>query len=83
MEIQWKHIFLFIGVVLLLINLGSIVHTLAEIITGFTETIRAALPPPGSFGHGGGSSTYSLARLCVLLIFIVGVLKLIKNWNKR
>ena len=82
MEIQWKHVFLFFGVVLLLINLGQIVHTLAEIITGFIETIRAAMPSPGSFGHGGGSSTYSLAKLCVLLIFIVGVLKLIKNWKR-
>jgi len=82
MEIQWRHIFLFIGVVLLLINLGPIVHTLAEIITGFIETIKIAIPSPASFGHGGSSSTYSLARLCVLLIFIVGVLKLIKNWKK-
>ena len=82
MEIQWRHIFLFIGVVLLLINLGPIVQTLSEIITGFIETIRIPISPPGSFGHGGSSSTYSLARLCVLLIFIVGVLKLIKNWKK-
>lgn len=82
MEIQWKHVFLFFGIVLLLINLGPIVHTLSEIITGFIETIRAAMPSSGSFGHGVGSPTYALARLCVLLIFFVGVLKLIKNWKK-
>ena len=75
MEIQWKNVFLFFGILILLINLGTIVNTFAEIITGVIETIRAALPTPGSFGHGGGSSVYSLARLCVLLIFFVGVLK--------
>jgi len=83
MEIQWKHVLLFIGVVILLVHLGPIVHTLSEIITGFMETIRAAIPPPGRIDYGGGSSTYSLARLCVLLIFIVGILKVIKNSNRR
>ncbi len=82
MEIQWKNVFLFFGILILLIYLGTIVNTFAEIITGAIETIKAALPAPGSFGHGG-SPTYSLARLCALLIFIVGVLKLIKNWNKK
>ena len=83
MEIQWKNVFLFFGILLLLIYLGSIVNTFAEIITGGIETIKAALPSPGSFGHGVSSRTYSLARLCALLIFIVGVLKLIKNWSKK
>ena len=83
MEIQWKNVFLFFGILLLLIYLSSIVNTFAEIMTGAIETIKLALPSPGSFGHGGSSPTYSLARLCVLLIFIVGVLKFIKNWNKK
>jgi len=83
MEIQWKNVFLFFGILLLLIYLNPIVNTFSQIITGAIETIKAALPSPGGFGHGVGSPTYSLARLCVLLIFIVGVLKLIKNWNKK
>ena len=83
MEIQWKNVFLFFGILILLIYLGTIVNTFTEIISGAIETIKSALPSPGNFGHGGGSPTYSLARLCVLLIFIVGILKLIKNWKKK
>ena len=83
MEIQWKNVFLFFGILIGLIYLGTIVNTFAEIITGAIGRIKSALPPLEDFGHGGHSRTYSLARLCVLLIFIVGVLKVIKNWNKK
>ena len=83
MEIQWKNVFLFFGILILLLYLGTIVNTFAEIITGAIETIKSALPTPGRFDHGGGSPAYALARLCVLLIVIVGTLKLIKNWNKK
>ena len=81
MEIKWKHVFLFFGILILLIYLGTIVNTFAEIITAAIGTIKSALRPLEDFDRGGGSSTYALARLCVLLIFIVGVLKLI-NRNK-
>jgi hypothetical protein len=82
MEIKWKNVFLAIGIVFLLINIGSIVNTIAGIITDVLGAIDKAFEPFRQYSHRGDSPTYALARLCVLLIFIVGVLKLIKNWNK-
>ena len=82
MEIQWKHVFIFFGVILLLINLSPIINTIAGILSDSLGAINSALEPLRSHNHGLISSTYSLAKLCVFLIFVVGVLKLIKNWNK-
>ena len=82
MEIQWKHGFIFFGVLILLINLLPIVNTIAGIFSDSLGAINVALEPLRSQNHGSSSSTYALAKLCVFLIFVVGVLKLIKNWNK-
>ena len=82
MEIQWKHVFIFFGIILLLINLSPIVNTIAGILSDSLGAINAALEPLRSHNHGTSSSTYSLAKLCVFLVFVVGVLKLIKNWKK-
>jgi len=83
MEIQWKHVFIFFGVVLLLINLSPIINTIAGIFSDSLGAINTALEPLRGHNHGASSSTYSLAKLCVFLILVVGVLKLIKNWNKQ
>ena len=83
MEIQWKHVFLFFAVILLLINLGPIVNTLAGIISDVLAAIDHAMEPFRSYRYRGSSSAYALARLCVLLVFLVAVLKLIKSWNRK
>jgi hypothetical protein len=83
MEIQWKHLFLFFLLVLVLINLGPIVNTLAGIISDVMTAIDTAFEPLRSYHPRASSSTYALARLCVLLIFFIGVLKILKNWNRK
>ena len=82
MEIQWKHVFIFVGVLILLVNLVPIVNTIAGIISDSLGAINMAFEPLKSHNHGSSSSTYALAKLCVFLIFVVGVLKVIKNWSK-
>ena len=83
MEIQWKHVFLFFGIIWLLINLAPILNTLGGIITDILGAFDGALEPLRNHSFRGNSSTFALAKLCVMLIFIVGILKLIKSWNKR
>lgn len=83
MEIQWKHVFLFFGIILLLINLGPILNTLAGIISDVLGAFDNAFEPLRNHNFRGGSSTFALAKLCVLMVFIVAVLKMIKHWNKR
>jgi hypothetical protein len=84
MEIQWKHVFLAMIITVLLVHLAGIINTASGIISDVLAAIDTALQPFRSHGYRGeGSSTYALARLCVFLIFIVGVLKLIKNWGKK
>lgn len=83
MEIQWKNVFLAIAIVFLLINIGAIVNTIAGIIADVLGAIDRAFEPFRSYSYRGDSSVFALARLCVLLIFIVGILKLIKNWNRK
>ena len=82
MEIKWKNVILAIVIGYLLINIGPIVNTVAGIFTDVLGAIDQAFEPLRQFSYRGNSPTYALARLCVLLIFIIGVLKLIKNWNK-
>ena len=82
MEIKWKNVFLAIAIVFLLINIGPIVNTVAGIFTDVLGAIDKAFEPFRQFSYRVNSPTYALARLSVLLIFIIGVLKLIKNWNK-
>jgi len=82
MEIKWKNVILAIVIGYLLINIGPIVNTVAGIITDVLGAIEQAVAPLRQCSYRGNSPTYALARLCVLLIFIIGVLKLIKNWNK-
>ncbi len=81
MEIQWKHIFLLFGIILLLIHLGPILNTLAGIISNIIGAFERAFEPLRSQSFRGSSSTYALAKLCVLQIFIVGFLKLMKSWK--
>jgi len=84
MEIQWKNLFLAMLIIVLFIHIGTIVNTIAGIISDVLAAIDTALQPFRSHGYRGeGSSTYALARLCVLLIFIVGELKVIKNWGRK
>ena len=83
MEIQWKHVFLAFLVLLLLINLAPIVNTLSGIIADFLAAIDQTMEPFRSYRYRGNSSAYALARLCVLLIFIIGVIKIIRNWNRK
>lgn len=73
MEVQWKHVFLFFLVILLFISLGPIVNTLAGIISDVLAAIDSAFEPLRSYQYGGNSSTYALARLCVLLAFFIGL----------
>ena len=82
MEIQWRHVFLLIALIYLLIHVGPIINTLGEIIAGGLGALNSAFDPLRSYRYNAGSSTYDLARLCVLLIFIIGVLKLFKG-NRR
>ncbi|MGD0915811.1 MAG: hypothetical protein ABSB22_05080 [Thermodesulfobacteriota bacterium] len=83
MEIQWKHVFLLIGIIYLLVNLGPILNTLGGTISDILGAFGQALEPLRSYSPRGTSSTFALAKLCVILIFVVGILKLIKSWNKK
>jgi hypothetical protein len=84
MEIQWKNIVLAMIILFLLIHLATIVNTVAGIISDVLAAIDTTLRPFRSYAYRGeGTATYALARLCVLLIFFVGVLRLIKNWNRK
>jgi hypothetical protein len=83
MEIQWKHIFLLFGIIWLLINLNPIVNTLGGIITDVLGAFDNAFEPLRNHNFRGGSPTFALAKLCVVLIFFVGILKVIKNWNRK
>ena len=81
MEIQWRHVFLLFAVIYLLVHLGPIINTLGEIISGGLGALNHMLEPLRYHHHqySGSSSVYDLARLCVLLIFVIGVLKLFKG----
>ena len=83
MEIQWKHVFILCAVIYLLVHLVPILNTIAGIFTDVLGAINIALEPLRGHQYRGDSSTYALARLCVFLIFIVGVLKVLKRWNRK
>ena len=78
MEIQWKHVAICILVLVLLINLGAIVDTLAGIITDVVGALDDAMRPLRHH-HRSHSPTYALARLAILGILVVGILRLFRR----
>lgn len=75
MEIRWKNVVIALLVILALINLPTILHNLSSVTSTLTSSVS------GSSTAGGSPDRYELARLCVYLIFILGVLRLLRGWR--
>lgn len=83
MEIQWKHVFLAIAIIILLVNLPTILNTVASIFSDTTAVISKSFNDILGPDHVRNSQTFVLAKFCALLLFVVAILKLIKSWNKK
>lgn len=83
MEIQWKHVILAFIMVLLLINLPSIFSAVSEVISGFSTVVTNGLKESLSTHSVKEFQTFALIKFLVLVVFLLGVLKLIKSSNKK
>ncbi len=83
MEILWKHVFLAFMIILLFINLPSIVNSVSEVISGFSIVATNGLKESLSTHPVKEFQTFALIKFLVLVVFLLGVLKLIKNSNKK
>jgi uncharacterized membrane protein YfcA len=76
MEIKWGNVFLALIIIYALINLPTITNNVAATISSITGAFGSAF---GSNTTNSNSQVYELAKLCVLLIFVIGILRLFKN----
>ena len=76
MEIKWGNVFIALIIVVALINLPSITHNLASFVSSIASVLGSVFEL-GNAGHN--SQAYDLARICVLFIFVLGVLRLMKR----
>ena len=76
MEIKWGNVFLALIIVYVLINLPSILNNIAAAVSSITGALSSAF---GSITTNHDSPAYDLVRLCVLLIFVLGVIRLLKK----
>jgi hypothetical protein len=74
MQLNWRNIFIAIILIFALIYLPAIVHNVSMVVSSFAGAFSGAF---SRYSGSHNSQTYDLARLCVLLIFVLGVLKLI------
>ena len=75
MQIRWKNVVIALLVIFALIHLPTILHNLSSV----TSTLTAAYS--GCSTTEGSSNRYEIARLCIYLIFIIGVLRLLMGWR--
>ena len=83
MEIQWKHVFLAFIVVLLLINLPSVLGAVSEVISGFSTVVTLAFRETLGNHPVRGFQTFAIIKFLVLVVFLLAVLRLIKNSGKK
>ena len=83
MEIQWKHVFLASMIILLLINLPLIFNAVSEVISGFSTVVTNDLKESLSTHPATHYQTFVLVKFLVLFILFVGILGLMKGWNKK
>jgi hypothetical protein len=83
MEIQWKHVFLAFIIILFLINLPLIFNAVSEVISGFSTVATSAFKESLGTHPVKEFQTFALIKFLVLFIFFVGILGLMKNWNKK
>ena len=76
MEIKWGNVFIALIVVVALINLPAITHNLASLMSS-SASVLGSVFEAGNEGHN--SQAYDLARICILFIFILGVLRLMRR----
>lgn len=79
MEIRWGNVLIALVIIFLLFNFSGIFNTVATMISSAVRTIGSAFDSGSSYSGSGQSDAFNLARLCVLLIFVLGALKLITN----
>jgi len=76
MEIKWGNVFIALIIIVALIMLPVITHNLASFVSSFAGIWGNSL----EFGFSRqNAQLYDLARLCVLFIFILGVLRLMRR----
>ncbi|MFC1489237.1 hypothetical protein ACFL6B_05275 [Thermodesulfobacteriota bacterium] len=78
-EISWKNVILFIAVAYLFIHLPLIIDTVGGIFADSLTAIDHSIKRSFKTGYHRNSDIYALVRLCIFLIFIVGVMKLFKK----
>ena len=83
MEIQWKHLFLASMIILLLINLPLIFSAVSEVISGFSTVVTNDLKESLGAHPATHYQTFALIKFLVLIIFFVGILRLMRNPNKK
>lgn len=76
MEIKWGNVFIALIIVVALINLPSITHNLASFMSSCTSALGSVFEAGNT---GPNSQAYDLARICVLFIFVLGILRLMKR----
>ena len=80
MQIEWKNIAILFCIVLILIYLPSIVKTVGMVVAEFSDAVQSSWRIGTSHGSGGNDNVASLAKLCVLVIMAVAILKM---FNRR
>ena len=79
MEIKWGNVFIALIIVYALINLPSITNNVTATFSSITGVFDNVL---GSNTSSSNSQTFDLARLCILLIFVLGIVRLLINRNR-
>jgi len=75
MRLNWRNIFIAIIVIFVLINLLIIVHNVSTVASSIAAAFGSVFSGYNTGKHN--SQTYEIAKLCVLLIFVIGILRLI------
>jgi len=76
MEIRWGNVFFVLMIIVALINLPSITNNVTSFVSSITGTFGNAFES-NTTSHN--SQAFDLARICILLIFILGIVRLFKN----
>jgi disulfide bond formation protein DsbB len=75
MQLNWRNVFIALAVLFILFYLVTIVNNIATVFSYIAGAFSGVFGGYHSGSHN--SHTYDLARLCVLLIFALGFLRLI------
>ena len=76
MDIKWGNVFLALVIFFALINLPAITNNVVVTISSITGAFDNVF---GSNTTSHNSQAFDLAKFCILLIFVLGILRLFKN----